>query len=76
MNLGIAHLQCADPVRAEDCFREGITINPEFSLNHYHLGVACQRQGRRDAARAAWKQFLERSRHTELAEEVLRELDD
>ncbi len=76
LNLGLAFLEHGDPVRAEDCFREGISINPDFSLNHYYLGVACQRQGKRHNSRLAWKQFLERHRESELAEDARRMLDE
>jgi protein O-GlcNAc transferase len=74
MNLGLAYLDMGEPVRAEDYFREGIETNPEFHLNYYYVGVACQRQGRRHQARQAWKLFLERHRETDLAEEVRRRL--
>jgi tetratricopeptide (TPR) repeat protein len=74
MNLGLAYLDMGEPVRAEDYFREGIETNPEFHLNYYYAGVACQRQGRRHQARQAWKLFLERHRETDLAEEVRRRL--
>ena len=74
MNLGIVYLEEGEAVRAEDLFREGIEINPDFHLNYYYLGMACQRQGRRPQARTAWKQFLDRHRESELAAEVQRRL--
>jgi hypothetical protein len=38
--------------------------------------VACQRLGRREDARAAWKQFLDRNRQSDLAQEVLRQMEE
>ncbi len=74
LNLGLALLEDGDLMRAEDCFREGISINPEFPLNYYYLGVASQRQGKRHNARIAWRQFLERHRESELAQDARRQL--
>jgi tetratricopeptide (TPR) repeat protein len=76
MNLGLVHLDTEDFVRAEDMFREGIEISPDFPLNYYHLGVAYQRQGREAQARTAWKQFLDRNRESELTREVEEKLRD
>jgi len=76
MQLGIAYVHADDAARGEKMFRCGIEQNPDFALNYYHLGVACQRQGRRDDARAAWKQFLERNRQSDLAQEVLRQMEE
>lgn len=74
MNLGLTYLEESDPVRAEDMFRAGIDINTDFPINYYYLGVACQKQGRKQHARTAWRQFLERNRESEFAQEVMKEL--
>ncbi len=76
MNCGIALLECDQVDRAEAMFRDGIAANPEFTLIYYHLGMAYQRQGRREEAHAAWRQFLERHGQSELAQSVLRELGE
>lgn len=76
MQLGLAQVENGDAAEGEKMFRCGIEQNPDFALNYYHLGVACQRLGRREDARAAWKQFLDRNRQSDLAQEVLRQMEE
>lgn len=75
-NLGRVYLADEEAVRAEAMFRKGIETNPDFSLNYFYLGLACQKQGQKRQAQSAWRQFLERNRESELTEIAQRHLEE
>jgi len=53
--VGVAHLMLGDLPRAEDAFRDAIRLDARVATYHNNLGLALGRQGRYDAALAAFR---------------------
>ena len=58
-NLGWAHYNLDRLQEAEESFRMVLRLSPKFVSAYYHLGLVLVKAGRRDEARAAFRQARE-----------------
>ena len=78
-NMGEAYIRLRKPQEAIESFRAAIQLEPVMVAAHYGLGLALSQAGRRDDARAAFKQARDidpASPFTELAKNALKQLGD
>ena len=57
-DLGNVHLAAGDPAGAERLYREAIARDPRDAAVHLNLGIALQRQSRRDEAATSYAEAL------------------
>jgi len=46
LNLGLAYQAMEDAVAAERCYRQSLSLKPDFALAHANLGLLLQALGR------------------------------
>ena len=62
LHLGTCLERLDRPAEAEEAYREAADRSPEDALPHFRLGCLYRRRGRRDAAKASWRRYLELTR--------------
>lgn len=78
-NMGEAYIRLRKPQEAEESFRAAIQLEPVMVAAHYGLGLALSQAGRRDDAKAAFRQARDidpKSPFSELAKAALKQLGD
>ena len=78
-NMGEAYIRLRKPQEAEESFRAAIQLEPVMIAAHYGLGLALSQAGRRDDAKAAFRQARDidpASPFSELAKNALKQLGD
>ena len=76
-NMGEAYIRLRKPQEAEESFRAAIQLEPVMVAAHYGLGLALSQAGRRDDAKAAFRQARDidpKSPFSELAKTALKQL--
>ena len=78
-NMGEAYIRLRKPQEAEESFRAAIQLEPVMVAAHYGLGLALSQAGRRDDAKAAFRQARDidpKSPFSELAKTALKQLGE
>jgi len=58
-NMGVALTGAGRDAEAEACFRQAVTLKPDFLLGHISLGTVLERMGNPEKALAHWKSAVE-----------------